>query len=57
MAERTYTIAELSELINWHEASLKVMARKMNIDPSEPIEEEDAAALAKKVRRPWPPKG
>jgi len=54
---RTYTLHELAELINWHEAALKVIARKMNIDPNEPIEEEDAEALAKKVKRAWPPKG
>lgn len=55
--QKTYTLHELAELINWHEAALKVIARKMNIDPSEPIEEEDAAALAAKVKRPWPPQG
>ncbi len=53
----TYTLDELSTLINWHAAALKVIARKLNIDPNEPIEEEDAAAIAAKVKRPWPPQG
>jgi hypothetical protein len=53
--ERTYTIQELAELIRWNPAAIKVIARKLNIDPAEPIEEEDAAAIAKRVRRAWPP--
>lgn len=54
--KKTYTLDELAKLINWHKASLKVFLRKMNVDPDELIEEEDAAALATRVRRPWPPK-
>lgn len=54
MAERTYTLDELSELVSWHKAAIKVILRKMNIDPDEPIEEVDAAALAAKLRKPWP---
>lgn len=51
----TYTLDELSELLNWHRAALKVMLRKMNIDPDEPIEEEDASAVAARLKKKWPP--
>ena len=52
---KTYTLHELAELIKWNPSAIKVIARKLNIDPDEPIEEEDAAAIAKRVRRAWPP--
>ena len=54
-SERTYTLDELAGLVNWHKAAVKVTLRKMNIDPNLPIEEVDAAALAAKLRKPWPP--
>lgn len=54
-APKTHTIEELSELLNWHKAALKVVLRKMNIDPDEPIEDEDAEAVAAKLKRKWPP--
>jgi len=57
MSERTYTLEELEKLLSWNKHALKVVARKMDIDPDEPIEEEDAAALAEKLKRPWPPQG
>jgi len=52
--EKTYTLEQLSEMLNWHKNSLKVMLRKMNIDPDVPIEDEDAAAVAEKLRKAWP---
>lgn len=56
-SNKTYTLQELAELIRWNPSAIKVIARKLNIDPDEPIEEEDAAAIAKRVRRAWPPEG
>lgn len=52
---KTYTLDELAGLLNWHQAALKVILRKANIDPNEPIEEEDAAFVADKLKRKWPP--
>jgi hypothetical protein len=51
---KTYTLDELSEKLNWHKSALKVILRKMNIDPDEPIEDEDCAAVAEKLRKAWP---
>jgi len=52
--EKTYTLEQLSEMLNWHKSALKVILRKMNIDPDIPIEDEDAAAVAEKLRKAWP---
>ena len=52
--EKTYTLEQLSEMLNWHKAALKVTLRKMNIDPDIPIEYEDAAAVAERLRKAWP---
>jgi len=41
-------------MLNWHKAAIKVILRKMDVDPDLPIEEEDAEALAEKLRKPWP---
>lgn len=51
---KTYTLDELADLLNWHQQALKVILRKANIDPSEPIEEEDAEYVAKRLKRDWP---
>lgn len=51
---KTYSLDELADLLKWHKAAIKVILRKMNIDPDEPIEEIDAAALAAKLRKTWP---
>lgn len=51
---KTYTLEQLSEKLNWHKSALKVILRKMNVDPDILIEEEDAAAVAEKLRKPWP---
>jgi antitoxin component HigA of HigAB toxin-antitoxin module len=51
---RTYTLDELSIKLNWHAQALKVILRKMNIDPDEPIEDEDCAAVAAQLRKAWP---
>jgi len=51
---KTYTLDQLSTMLNWHKAAIKVILRKMDVDPDLPIEEEDAEALAEKLRKPWP---
>jgi len=51
---KTYTLDQLSTMLNWHKAAIKVTLRKMDIDPDLPIEEEDAAALAERLRKAWP---
>lgn len=51
---KTYTLDQLSEKLRWHKAALKVILRKMNVDPEIPIEEEDAAAVAEKLKKVWP---
>jgi hypothetical protein len=51
---KTYTLDQLSEKLNWHRSALKVILRKMNVDPEVPIEEEDAAAVAEKLKKAWP---
>ena len=51
---KTYTLEELSEKLNWHKSALKVILRKMNVDPEVPIEEEDAAAVAERLKKVWP---
>lgn len=53
--QKTYTLDELANLLKWHKAAIKVIFRKMNVDPDEPIEEEDAAALAVRLKKEWPP--
>lgn len=52
--EKTYTLEQLSEKLNWHKSSLRVILIKMNVDPDIAIEEEDAAAVAEKLRKAWP---
>jgi len=53
--EKTYTLEELSQLLKWNKHALKVVARKLDIDPDEPIEDIDAAAIAERIKRQWPP--
>ena len=55
MSKKTYTLDELSDLLGFHKAKVKVVLRKLFIDPDELIEEEDAELAAQKFRRPWPP--
>lgn len=52
---KTHTLEELAKLLTWNKHALKVVARKLNIDPNEPIEDVDAEAIANKLKRPWPP--
>jgi hypothetical protein len=52
---QTYTLEELAKLLTWNKHALKVVARKLNIDPNLPIEDIDAEAIADKLKRQWPP--
>jgi len=52
---KTYTLEKLAKLLTWNKHALKVVARKLNIDPTIPIEDIDAEAIAKKLKREWPP--
>ncbi|MEM8609818.1 MAG: hypothetical protein AAGF92_22165 [Myxococcota bacterium] len=55
MATKTYELKELAGLLNFHPAHCKVMVKQYGADPTGPIDEEVAAKVAKRVRRPWPP--
>jgi len=52
---KTYTLEELAKLLTWNKHALKVVTRKLHIDPAEPIEDVDAELIANKLKRPWPP--
>jgi hypothetical protein len=54
---KTYSLENLSELFSFNKNYIKMILRKMNIDSSLPVEEEDVVSLAKMLKRPWPPKG
>lgn len=52
---KTYTIDQLSKLLKWHPASIKVILKSMKVNVSEPVSEKDAEALAIRLRKEWPP--
>lgn len=52
---KTYTIDELAKLLNWHPASIKAFLRNMKVNLEEPISEQNAEALARRLRKEWPP--
>jgi len=52
----TYDLRELAKLLNWNPAHCKVILKQLGADPSGPIDEDTAAKVASKIRRPWPPK-
>ncbi|MGB8221222.1 MAG: hypothetical protein WCF10_01485 [Polyangiales bacterium] len=52
----TYELRELAKLLNWNSAHCKVILKQLGADPSKPIDNETAAKVADKIRRPWPPK-
>jgi hypothetical protein len=52
----TYGLRELAKLLNWNPAHCKVILKQLGADPTQPIDEETAARVAEKIRRPWPPK-
>ena len=53
--EKTYSLKELSNLVGFNKSFVKVVAKQLYIDYQEPIREEDAAQIAEKLHRPWPP--
>ncbi len=55
MVTETYDLKELCKLLNWNPAHCKVILKQLGADPSQPIDEETAAKVAEKIRRPWPP--
>ena len=52
---KTYSVEELAKAIKFNLAYCKMNLRRMGVDPASPIDEDTAAALAKRVSRPWPP--
>ena len=52
----TYDLRELAKLLNWNAAHCKVILKQLGADPAKPIDNETAARVADKIRRPWPPK-
>ena len=52
---QTYSLKELSKLLHWNSAHCKVILRQLGVDPTQPIAEDVAAKVARKIRRAWPP--
>jgi hypothetical protein len=52
----TYELRQLAKLLNWNPAHCKVILKQLGADPAKPIDEDTAARVAGKIRRPWPPK-
>jgi hypothetical protein len=52
---QTYELRELAKLLNWNPAHCKVIVKSLGADPTQPIDESVAAAVAQKIRRAWPP--
>jgi len=52
----TYDLRELAKLLNWNPAHCKVILKQLGADPAGPIDDETAAKVAGKIRRPWLPK-
>jgi hypothetical protein len=51
----TYGLRELAKLLNWNPAHCKVILKQLGADPAKPIDQDTAAKVASKIRRPWPP--
>lgn len=51
----SYTLEELANLVSFNKSFLKVVTKKLGIDSTAPIRETDAARIAEKLKRPWPP--
>ncbi len=51
----TYELRELAKLLNWNPAHCKVILKQLGVNPTEPIDEDTAAKVARKIRRQWPP--
>ncbi|MBK8406941.1 MAG: hypothetical protein IPL19_03035 [Sandaracinaceae bacterium] len=56
MSEQSYNLSELSSLLKFSSAYLKMLLKKQaGYQPDQPISAELAAAVAAQVNRPWPP--
>ena len=53
--EKTYSLEELSDKVNFNKAFVKVVLRQIDIAAGEPISELDASRVAEKLKRAWPP--
>jgi len=56
VTRETYQLRELAKLLNWNPAHCKVILKQLGADPAQPIDQQTAAKVADKIRRPWPPK-
>ena len=52
---QTYSLKELCDLLRWNPAHCKVILKQLGADPSQPIADDLAAEVARKIRRAWPP--
>ncbi len=52
---QTYSLQELSKLLNFTAPYIKMLLKRMGHDPDAPIDEALAKQLAEKLSRPWPP--
>jgi hypothetical protein len=55
VTETKYELKELAKLLGWNPAHCKVIVKQLGKDPTQPIDEETAAKVAGRIRRPWPP--
>jgi len=56
MSEQSYNLTELSSLLKFSSAYLKMLLKKQaGYKPDEPISAELAKTVAAQVNRPWPP--
>lgn len=51
---KTYTLDEIAKILKWHKAAIKASLSKMGVDIKKPISEQDAQALAIRMRKTWP---
>jgi len=56
VSTETYDLKQLAKLLNWNPAHCKVILKQLGADPAQPIDDQTAAKVADKIRRPWPPK-
>ena len=52
----TYDLKELAKLLGWNPGSLQSDPQTARCRPDGEIDDETAAKVAQKIRRPWPPK-
>ena len=52
---KTYELKELATLTTFTVPYCKMVLKGLGVDPNAPIDEADAARMANKLKRPWPP--